>query len=147
MSGAEAKAIVETWKPDLLKKTGFLVVARLPAELYDKTFRLLIAPKPDELVRAGVIFDALPGDDERLDWLPALKTQMRTWVKDLTSEDFEIRKQAATRFLRYGDLARPFLLELAKADDAEIRNSAAELLVKLKPATLDLPLEGRGARE
>ena len=139
VTAAEAHAIVDTWKPDLLKRVGFLVVARLPTELYDKIFPLTIAPKPDELVRAGAIFDALPGDDGRLDWLPALKAQMRSWVKDLTNEDFDVRKQTAARFLRHGDLVRPFLQELAKSDDAEIRNSAAGLLAQLKPATLELP--------
>ncbi len=146
LTGEEAAAIVETWRPDLLGKTGFLVAARVPSKTYDAIFPLKVTPKPDELVRAGVVFDTLPGEDARLNWLPAIEETMKKWAKDLASEEFKVREAARKRFSAAGDLARPFLQKLTKSSDDEVRSSATNLLKGLEPGVVTLPVHGKGSR-
>lgn len=134
MTKEEAKAIVEVWKDDLLHHPGFLVISRMPEELYEKMFPLTVEPKPDRVIRAGVVLDSLPGDQRRIAWLPTLQEKMDAVAKDWAEEDFEKREGASTFFARLGDMAEPFLLELAKkSKDAEVRARAEALLKGLQP--------------
>ena len=130
MSREESRAIVETWKPDLLQKTGFLVISQMPRELYDQMFPIAITPEPSKLVRVGLVFDTLPGEPERLGWLPALRAKMAPWVKDLSDDDFDVRANAIQRFAVSGDIAAPLMQELAKYDDASLRETAAKITAK-----------------
>jgi hypothetical protein len=61
MTEAEAKAIVKSWRPDLLRAWQVLVISRMPADVYEKMFPLTVSPKPDKLVRVGMVFDRLKG--------------------------------------------------------------------------------------
>lgn len=147
MTKEEARAIVEIWKPDLLNSKGFLVISRLPSALYEKIFPLEITPKPAELVRAGVIFDTLPGEAARINWLSELGKLMSAWGKDLGSEDFDTRAKAARAFAKLGDLATPELQKLADSPDAETRTIAQRLLAALKPQPQEaLPTHGKGSK-
>jgi hypothetical protein len=140
----EAAAIVETWRPDLLNTLGFLVIARLPSPVYDRMFPLSVTPAPRQLVRAGVIFDTLPGEAERLNWLPALRATFETWAKDLNDESFEVRERATLRLQSLGDLPRPYLEKLAQSDQLEVQAIARRLLEQLKPTETQLPLRKAG---
>ena len=147
MTAEEARAIVETWKPDLLGRPGFLVAARMPAEFYARMFPLEIVPKPDELVRAGAVFDTLPGQPARLGWLPALEKTLEKWAGELAAEDYATREAARSRLASVGDLAEPFLKRLAaEARDAEVGASAKALLELLKPRAMTLPTHGKGSQ-
>lgn len=146
MTGEEARAIVEIWKPDLLSRTGFIVAARVPAEVYDQMFPLEVTPRPEKLVRAGVVFDELPGQDARLGWLPALERTFERWAADLADENYGKRRAAALRLAGAGDLARPFLEKLGKSADPEVQASARALLDQLQPGELSLPSHGKGSR-
>ena len=138
MTPEEATSIVEAWKPDLLGHIGVMVLAKMPGNLYEKMFPITVTPQPEKIVRAGVVFDQLPGDANRLVWLPGLEKIMNEWAKALSKEDFEIRNAAKTKFARLGDLARLYLEKLAKNDDAEVRTAAEQLLNDLKPAELNI---------
>ena len=143
----EAAAIVETWRPDLLATPGFLVASRVPPRVYDQMFPLSVTPAPRQVVRAGVIFDTLPGEAERLAWLPALSETFEAWVKDLNHNDFEVRERATARFARLGDLPRPFLEKVAQGDQPEAQAIARGLLARLKPADVQPPLVKTGKRQ
>jgi hypothetical protein len=142
----EATAIVESWRADLLKTPGFLVVSRLPAEVYDGMFPLTVTPSPQQIVRAGVVFDTLPGEAARMGWLPALNAVLESWSKELEHAEFEVRERAVGRFIRLGDLPRPFLEKLAKADLPETQAIARSLLERLKPVEAGQPLLKAGRR-
>ncbi len=133
MNAEEARAIVNTWKPDPLGTPGFLLISCLPAEVYDAMFPLTITPRPSRVVRAGVIFDTLPGEDERLEWLPALWHALEERSAKFADEDFEIRQNTKKYFRRLGDLTRPLLQKLLADDDAEVRAAASSLLKEMKP--------------
>jgi hypothetical protein len=143
----EAAAIVEAWRVDLLNTPGFLVISRLPSQVYDSMFPLTVTPAPGQIVRAGVIFDTLPAEAERLNWLPALKTVLETWAKDLEHEEFEVRERAVARFVRLGDLPMPLLEKLAQSDHPETQAAARGLLDRLKPAEAALPLLKAGRKQ
>lgn len=133
MTEEEARAIVLAWRPDLLETAGFLVIARMPSDLYERMFPLAIAPEPDELVRVGLVFDTVGGQDSRSAWLPGLRARMEEWSAGLTAPDFRQRREAANRFARLGDLARPYLRTLANDPDPARAMAAAELLRELEP--------------
>jgi hypothetical protein len=139
LSAEEARAVVEIWKPDLLGKRGFLVCARLPAEVYEAMFPLTVAPKPSEVVRVGVVFDDLPGEMDRLAWLPGVQAEMAKRAKDLDHENFETRRGAEAWFAKLGDLATPFLLKLREGGSTEGRDAASRLLKALEPRPFPLP--------
>jgi len=132
LSPTEARAVVEIWKPELLKQEGFLVISRMPADRYEKMFPLQVTPKPKEVVRAGVVFDALSGEFARLQWIPEVKARFIEVAKGLAAEEFEARKAAKARLASYGDLALPVLNDLAKSEDTEVRTLATQLIKELQ---------------
>ena len=144
MTAEEATAITGTWKPELTQTLGFLIAYRLPEAEYAALFPLDINPEPQKLVRAGVIFDTLPGEKSRANWLPKLTGLLEKASKDLGAEDPRNRSAARKMVLGFGDLAVPFLEHLTENRDAEIQNAATELLDAIvKPAQVDLQVPER----
>jgi hypothetical protein len=146
MTPEEVRAIVETWKPDLLDRQGVLVASRVPVAVYERMFPLTVSPKPDELVRAGVVFDVLPGEAGRLEWLPAIAATFRKWAADLAADKYEVREEAMKRFKGAGDLAESFLEKLVKSDDAEVANRAQSLLEELRSGGVVMPAKLKPAQ-
>jgi len=139
MTSEEARAIVETWKPDLLDKTGFLVISRMPARAYDAMFPLKITPQPDEVVRAGVVFDTLPGEDARLSWLPGIQAKLEKLAGDLARGDYPAREAARKSLVTFGDLAAPFVARLAESKDPEVRAAADEFQRAMRESRIVMP--------
>ena len=135
MSDQEAAAIVTAWRGDLIGTVGVMVCGRMPDSVYGKMFPLAVVPRPDELVRVGMVFDVLPGQDGRLAWLPGLRPAMTKIAADLSAPDFRQRDAATRQFARMGDLARPFLKELESGDNAEASRAAAVLLKQMESPT------------
>ena len=145
MTHDEAAAIVSVWKSDLLNTVGFLCIARMPEELYEKMFPLTITPKPASQVRAGVIFDTLSGEEARLDWLPQIKVKLEPMIRNLSDDDFEVRQQAVSQLIRMGDIILPRINELTKSENSELGSNAREIQKRLQPLIVDTPLEKGGA--
>lgn len=127
MSEAEASHITKVWKEDLLVRLGVLLIAPMPRPLYDKMFPIEILPKPDEMVRAGLVFDTLEGQQERIGWLPALPATLRKVGQNLASPEFSVRTKSRNAFLATADLGLGILAELAKSENPEIRVIAEDL--------------------
>jgi hypothetical protein len=139
MTKDEAKAIVETWKPDLLDRTGFLVISRIPSKVYDGIFPLEIKPEPDQIVRAGVIFDTLPGEATRLVWLPGLQAMFDKLLQELTADEFKVRMAARKRLVGCGELAAPFVERLIESRDPEVLDAVKEFQSVMKAARVIMP--------
>ena len=142
MSKAEADAIVEVWKSDLLGRPGVLVIAPMPRSLYDQMFPIEIKPEPTELVRAGLVFDFLPGQAARADWLPELTLTLLRTGNDLEADTFKKRQAARREFLAAGDLALGVLDELMNSNELETRAAAKKLTAQIRAAA-DLGLSVR----
>ena len=133
MTREEAAAMVEVWKEDILKTEGFLMISRMPEAYYRAMFPLSVTPQPDEIVRAGVVFDTLPDEKLRLKWMPKLEAKLEKLATDLKDDEFNVRDNAQKSLTRYGELAKELLTRTEKSDDAEARAAARKLLEKLKP--------------
>lgn len=144
MTDAESRAIVGTWKEDILERPGFLIIARLPTAKYDEMFPLTVSPRPDELVRVGMVFDTLAGQGERLAWAPALKAQMEKWGRELSSDDYAVRQKASSGLAQMEDMAKDLLEKLSQSGDAETQSRATALLGQLQPVTIEAPLVVNG---
>lgn len=127
MTEAEAAKITKVWEDDLLGRLGILLIAPMPRPLYDKMFPIEILPKPDEMVRAGLVFDTLEGQQERIGWLPALPATLRKIGQNLANPEFSVRTKSRSAFLAAGDLGLGILDELAKSDNPEVRVTARDL--------------------
>lgn len=136
----EAHAIVETWREDLTTRYGFLLISRMPEDLYGKMFPLTVTPRPERIVRAGAVFDTLAGQDARAAWLPNLKADLEAWAKDLRSEEYEVRAKAQASIAQTDTLAKPLLENLAAGADLESAAAAKLLLKRFEPAVIGQPL-------
>jgi hypothetical protein len=93
MTQAEAKAIVQSWRPDLLRAWQILVISRMPAEVYEKMFPLTVSPQPDKLVRVGMVFDRLKGKS-CANVVPGLSDHIKDLREQAKSDDQLKSKQA-----------------------------------------------------
>jgi hypothetical protein len=130
MTDAESFAIVEIWKKDLVNRLGVLVISPMPRELYDAMFPITIDPQPDELVRAGIVFDTLPGQESCSVWLPGLAEHLRKLGPLLTSVEYAERSAAEFAFLSAGDLATEILNELAESKEPNLRVKVRQMQQK-----------------
>lgn len=136
MTSEEARAIVEIWRADLIGRPGFLLISAIGRETYDKLFPIDISPKPDELVRTCMVFDTLSRQPARAEWLKGFGTKAVQAGKRLGSLDYATRERAMAELAKLGDLAEPFLKQLARSNDAEIRVRAEALLERFKPKNI-----------
>jgi hypothetical protein len=139
LTAEESTAVVETWKPDLLHRLGFILISLMPADAYEEMFPLTITPKPDKLVRVGMVFDTLPGENERLGWLPGMRKSLEPLIQELSNDDFDVRRKAEEKMVAKGDILRPLLEELSQSKDAELRERATSVIQQLAPVPLKLP--------
>ncbi len=93
MTDAEAKAIVRSWRPDLLHPWQILVISRMPADLYEKMFPLTVTPRPDKQVRVGMVFDRLAGKS-CANIVPGLSDHIKDLREQAKAEDQPKSKQA-----------------------------------------------------
>jgi hypothetical protein len=101
MTQAEAKAIVRSWRPDLLRPWQILVISRVSADAYDKMFPLTISPKPDKLVRVGVVFDRLKGKS-CANIVPGLSDHIKNLRQQAKADDQPQSKQAKSELDGFG---------------------------------------------
>jgi hypothetical protein len=130
LSEADAKSAVDAWREELLNRPGFLLITRIPQAEYDDAFPLRVKPEPAERVRAGLLFDTLADQKERDRWLVNLDQSVAKWVAQYAGDDSTQRSEALRKFGAAGELAEPFLRELAKDSDPAVAKAAGELLKK-----------------
>jgi hypothetical protein len=87
-----------------------------------------VKPEPAELVRAGMVFDTLSDQQERASWLVNLDMSVAKWVKQYAEGDAKQRAEVLRNLKAAGELAEPFLRELAKDSDPAISKAAGELM-------------------
>jgi len=136
MTGPEAEAIAAVWREDLLKPQRILLISRMPAKLYEAMFPLTISPSPKELVRVGMVFDALESQSEAPSWLPDLpdiQEMLAKAARGLGSNDWKERDEASRELEKLGNRARDTLEELVNSKDPEVKSRAGVLLKKITP--------------
>jgi hypothetical protein len=95
----------------------------IPRSVYDTMFPITIEPKPDQLVRVGMVFQKL----NALDWLPRLRTKLERLHTALESKQPAEVTRARNELNRFRALARDFLVRKNIAN--KVRYKETKLLV------------------
>lgn len=99
----EAQVLAELWKKELFDSPGLHFCFRLPQEEYEKRLPMTLSPKPNSLVRVGLVVQTLPD--------PKLAEKLAALVKELDADDFTVREAAQKKLKAmgrgiYGELVR-----------------------------------------
>ena len=120
----EARVLSDLWQKELFDSPGLHVCFRLPQEEYEKRLPMTLSPKPNSLVRVGLVVQTLPD--------PAMSEKVATLVKELDADDFTIREAAQKKLKAmgrgiYGELVRLQKTDLAPEVRIRVRAVLAEI--------------------
>ena len=119
----EAASLVTLWTRDLFESAGVTVFYRLPQEEYDRQLPLTLTPRPEKLVRVGLM--------HHIHCEPDLAERVAKLVKQLDDDDFNKREAAQKELARLGRGAFPHLKKLRPTLFApEVQRRVDELLEK-----------------
>jgi hypothetical protein len=93
----EAKSLAEVWKKDFFQADGLTLFFRLPQEEYEKLLPMKLKPRPEKLVRVGLVLH--PHCE------PDFAERVANLAGDLGSTDFEARERAQKRLEEMGRAA------------------------------------------
>jgi hypothetical protein len=93
----EAKSLVEVWKKDFFQADGLTLFFRLPQEEYENLLPMKLKPRPEKLVRVGLVLH--PHCE------PDFAERVANLARDLGSRDFEARERAQKRLEEMGRAA------------------------------------------
>jgi hypothetical protein len=93
----EAQALVDIWEKEFFQSDGISAFFRLPQEQYERLLPMTLNPKPEHLVRVGLVHQ--PHCE------PDLAERIARIVKDLDDDRFDIREQAQAELERIGPAA------------------------------------------
>ncbi len=118
----EAAALLAVRKSDLLETDGVTVFYRLPQAEYDRRLPMTLTPRPESLVRVGLVHHS--------HCEPDFADQVRKLVKQLDSAEFDEREAAQKKLRAMGSGVTVHLVRLRKDEpSAEVRKRIDELLV------------------
>ena len=119
----EAAALVELRRRDLFETSGLTVFYRLPQEEYEKRLPITLTPRPESLVRVGLV--------HHQHCEPDFADRVKALVKQLDDDSFDRRQQAQKELEAMGPSVTVHLLRLRKSDlSAEVGKRIDELIVK-----------------
>jgi hypothetical protein len=123
----EAGSLVELWKRELFESEGMTLFYRFPQEEYERQLPMILRPRPEKLVRVGL---AVHPHCE-----PDLAKRVAELVRDLGSDEFEVRQKAENRLIDMGRAAFGPLVKLRKtATDPEVRVRLNRVLSRIESA-------------
>jgi hypothetical protein len=93
----EARSLVAVWKDDFFSSPGVTLLYRLPQEEYDRLLPLTVKPRPEKVVRVGLV-QQVPYDKE-------MNERVRRLVKQLDDDDFDAREAAQKELEKLGRAA------------------------------------------
>lgn len=117
----EAGSLVELWRRELFEVEGLTVFYRLPQEEYERLLPLKMTPRPEELVRVGLV--------QHPHCEPDLAERVARLARDLDADEFAVREEAQKRLEALGRAAFVHLRRLVeKAPSPEVRRRIERLL-------------------
>jgi hypothetical protein len=93
----EARALAVVWKAEFFQAEGLTLFYRLPQEEYEKLLPMKLKPRPEKLVRVGLVLQ--PHCE------PDLAERVADLAQDLGSEEFEKREGAQQSLEKMGRAA------------------------------------------
>lgn len=120
----EAQSLIDMWKKELFEVPGVTLFYRLPQERYDACLPLIVTPKPDSVVRVGLIYHC------HLE--PDFAERILELVKQLDAPKFADRDAAMKKLSATGPAALVQLQRLSERKDlsAEVQQSLQKLIKK-----------------
>ena len=120
----EARALIDLWKRELFETSGLNLFYRIPQEEYDARLPLTWTPKPESVVRVGLIYH---GHLE-----PDFAERVLELVKKLDAPKFADRDAAMKALLSIGPAALVQLQRLREQKDlsVEVRERVDSLIKK-----------------
>jgi hypothetical protein len=117
----EAKSLAEVWKKDFFQADGLTLFFRLPQEEYEKLLPMKLKPRPEKLVRVGLVLH--PHCE------PDFADRVAALAKDLDDNEFDTRERAQNRLEDMGRAAFVHLRRLReKVKSAEMKRRLDNLL-------------------
>jgi len=120
----EAKSLVDTWRQRMFETPGLTIFYRLPQSEYDAQMPLSVTPKPDAVVRVGLIYQS------HLE--PDFMDRIVELVKQLDAPKFAERDAARKKLIAIGPAALVQLQRIRERKDlsTEVRERLDRLLTK-----------------
>lgn len=119
----EAASLVTLWTRDLFESEGVTLFYRLPQEEYERLLPLTLKPRPETLVRVGLV--------QHPYCEPGLAERVAKLVKELDNDEFARREAAQKSLETMGRAAYVHLLKLRDTIKApEPKRRIEELLEK-----------------
>jgi hypothetical protein len=119
----EAKSLVAVWKGEFFEAAGVTLFYRLPQEEYDRLLPATIKPRPEKLVRVGLM--------HHIHCEPDLAERVAKLVKQLDDDEFNKREAVQKELARLGRGAFPHLKKLRpNIFTPEVQRRVDELLEK-----------------
>lgn len=120
----EAKSLADLWKHQMFETPGLNLFYRLPQEAYDANMPLTVTPRPEAVVRVGLIYH---GHLE-----PDFADRILELVKQLDDAKFIVRDAALKKLFAIGPAALAQLQKLRDRKDlsVEVRERIDQLVKK-----------------
>jgi hypothetical protein len=117
----EARSLAEVWKKDFFQADGLTLFFRLPQEEYEKLLPMKLKPRPEKLVRVGLVLH--PHCE------PDFADRVAALAKDLDDNEFDTRERAQKRLEDMGRAAFAHLRKLREnVKSAEMQRQLDDLL-------------------
>jgi hypothetical protein len=121
----EAAALTKIFTADFFRSAGVTLLYRLPQEEYDRLLPLTVKPRPEKVVRVGLI--------QQIPYEPELAERVARLVKQLDDDDFEKREAAQRELEKLGPVGLGYLQRLMpKVFAPEAKRRVDELLEKIE---------------
>jgi hypothetical protein len=119
----EAKSLAVVWKGEFFEADGVTLFYRLPQEEYERLLPATIKPRPEKLVRVGLM--------RHIHCEPGLAERVAKLVAQLNDDEFNKREAAQKELDRLGRGALPYLKKMRpNLTAAEVQRRVDELLEK-----------------
>jgi hypothetical protein len=117
----EAASMIDVCKLDLFETAGLTVFYRLPQAEYEKRLPMKLTPRPESLVRVGLVLHS--------HCEPDFADRVKALVKQLDDDSFDKREEASKRLEAMGPSVCVHLLRLRKGSlSAEVNRRIDDLL-------------------
>ena len=119
----EAQSLIDVWRPGLFERPGISIIHRIPQKTYDKWIPLHLNPKPENMIRVGLVVH------QNLE--PELNEEITKLIGQLGSKVYKVREKAQRDLHAIGGAAMKSIKAAAKHDDPEIADRANRLIKQL----------------
>ena len=122
----EANSVLAIWRQGLFDRPGVTAIYLLPRDEYDRMLPLIVNPKPQKVVRVGIV---VQGNLEFS--AAAMEAKVASLVRKMDDDDYRVRDKAAADLARLGESAMGAIRKaMAGKCSAEVKTRLQKVLEK-----------------